>query len=67
MTMTPKSVLQHFGSQAEIARALGLSQPSVFEWFASGEIPDTRQYQIELATGGQLRADKPALRSGFSA
>ena len=60
--MTPEDLLQHYGTQSEIARALGCSQSSVFEWFESGRIPDGRQYQIELATSGMLRASRPADR-----
>lgn len=62
-TMTPQQVLDHFGTQAEIARALGCKQPSVAEWFADGKVPEGRQYQIELATNGALRAEKPANRT----
>lgn len=61
--MTPQQVLDHYGSQAEIARVLGCRQSSVFEWFDKGEVPDGRQYQIEIATGGVLKADKPANRN----
>jgi DNA-binding transcriptional regulator YdaS (Cro superfamily) len=62
--MSPQQVLEHFGTQAEIARALGCRQPSVAEWFAEGRVPEGRQYQIELATKGALKADKPAKRNG---
>jgi hypothetical protein len=61
--MTPQQVLDHFGTQAEIARVLGCKQPSVAEWFEKGEVPDGRQYQLELATAGALKANKPANRN----
>jgi len=60
--MTPKDLLDYFGKQAVIARALGVAQPSVNAWFESGEVPMGRQYQVELGTKGQLRASKPAIR-----
>lgn len=60
--MTPHDLLQFFGSQSAIAKALGCAQPSVAEWFEAGKVPDGRQYQAEIATSGALRADKPALR-----
>ena len=60
--MTPQDLLKHFGTQTAIAKALGCSQPSVCEWFETGRIPEGRQYQIELATSGALRASRPALR-----
>jgi hypothetical protein len=62
LIMSPKNVVQYFGSQVAAAKALGVYQSSVAEWVANGCIPEVRQYQIELATNGQLRADKPALR-----
>lgn len=62
LDMTPDDLLSFFGSKAEIARALGVKPPSVGEWFDSGEIPEVRQYQAEVATAGKLRADIPADR-----
>jgi hypothetical protein len=61
--MTPQQVLDHFGTQAEIARVLGCKQPSVAEWFDKDEVPEGRQYQLELATAGALKAAKPANRN----
>jgi DNA-binding transcriptional regulator YdaS (Cro superfamily) len=60
--MTPDDALKFFGSKSEIARALGVQPPSVSEWFDNGEIPEGRQYQLELATEGKLKASRPALR-----
>lgn len=62
-SMSPEQVIEHYGSQAKVAVALGISQPSIWEWVENGRVPLVRQYQIELATGGALRADKPADRS----
>lgn len=56
--MRTDQVIEHFGSQAAVARALGIRQPSVCEW---GETPPPlRQLQIERITAGALRAD-PAI------
>ena len=44
-----------------MARALGVDRASVAEW--REKIPEGRQYQIQIATGGKLKADKPALRT----
>lgn len=60
--MSPSQALEHFGTKAEIARVLGITPPSVIEWFDDGVIPDGRQYQLELATNGALKADHPANR-----
>jgi len=37
--MTPQDLLQHFGSQSAIAKALGCKQQTVFEWFEKGQVP----------------------------
>jgi DNA-binding transcriptional regulator YdaS (Cro superfamily) len=60
--MTPEQAIHHFGSKAKLASVLGTSLPTIYDWIAAGEIPEGRQYQIELASGGVLKADKPALR-----
>lgn len=56
--MTYHDLISHYGSQAQAARALGVPRQSVWQWKQA--IPLGRQFQIELATGGALRADKPA-------
>lgn len=60
--MTPQDVLDYFKTQTEIARVAGCNQSSVAEWFSEGKVPEGRQYQLELATNGALKADKPANR-----
>lgn len=65
--MTPNDVLVEFKTQTNIARALGIKPSSVAEWFKDGEVPEGRQYQIELATMGRLRASKPPLRAKIEA
>jgi DNA-binding transcriptional regulator YdaS (Cro superfamily) len=60
--MSPKTVIEFYGGLSATARALGCKPQTVSEWVDNGEVPEGRQYQIELATNGALRADKPALR-----
>lgn len=61
--MKPQDLLEYFGTKADIARALGVKQSTVSEWFNFGaKVPDGRQYQVELATKGKLKSDLPALR-----
>lgn len=48
-----------------VARALGIKAPSIYDWIETGMVPEIRQYQIEMASKGALRADKPALRVPF--
>jgi DNA-binding transcriptional regulator YdaS (Cro superfamily) len=65
--MNPKQVIDFFGTQTNTAKSLGIAQSSVAGWVQAGEVPMDRQYQIELASDGQLRADLPALRMAKSA
>ena len=52
--MKTVQVIQHFGSQAALARAIGIAQPSIAQW--GEEPPPLRQLQIEALTKGQLKA-----------
>lgn len=61
--MSPKQVIEHFGGIPKTAAALGLKAPTIYDWIEASEVPEARQYQIEMATNGALRADKPALRT----
>lgn len=54
--MTPDELIAHFGGISATARALGVKPPSVSEWKAAGRVPPGRQYQVEVVTGGALRA-----------
>lgn len=56
--MTYRELIEHFGTQAAAARALGIKPPSVDEWKEKG-IPLPRQAQYELITNGKLKADRP--------
>jgi biotin operon repressor len=53
--MTKQQAIDHFGSGAALARALGITRGSVTNW--GEKIPLVRQCQIEVVTGGKLRAD----------
>ena len=53
--MTYEQLIKHYGSQAEAARALRLSQPTVWAW-KKKSIPFYRQYEIERVTRGALSA-----------
>ncbi|MGU5696729.1 Cro/CI family transcriptional regulator [Aeromonas allosaccharophila] len=53
--MTTSNAVKYFGSKAAIARALGINKAAVSQW---GEtIPEGRAYQIEVLTGGKLKAN----------
>jgi DNA-binding transcriptional regulator YdaS (Cro superfamily) len=66
--MTPKDVVEHFGgTQVKAAAALGISQASVSEWFQIGYVPLGRQYELQVLTGGRLRADPDAVKAAKAA
>ena len=54
--MTPKQVIDYFGTQANAASALGINQASIAKWVKTGCIPSLRQLQLESFTG-DLKAD----------
>jgi transcriptional regulator with XRE-family HTH domain len=54
--MNYADVCRHFGTQSAIARALGISVQAVSRWKRSGIVPLARQYEIQILTGGHLRA-----------
>jgi hypothetical protein len=55
--MTYEQVKRHFGSQGAIARALGIRQASVAGWKQAARVPHGRQYELQVLTGGVLKAD----------
>ena len=57
--MTYEQLIEHFGTQAAAARALGVKQPSVSEWKKNG-IPEDQQLKAQKITKGKLPAD-PAI------
>lgn len=61
MSVKKADVINYFGSAAELARKLNISEAAVSQW--GDTIPQGRAYQIEVLTGGALKAD-PATPSG---
>ena len=59
--MRTQEAVDHFGSQAALAKALGIKQQSVADW--GDEVPPLRQLQIEKITNGELRAN-PRILAG---
>jgi len=43
--MKPQDLLKHYGTQAKIARAFGVTDAAVLKWLRSGELPALRVYQ----------------------
>ncbi len=59
--MKTADVITHFGGITPLAKAIGVKTQAISQW---GEIvPELRAYQIEVLTGGALKAD-PAPTSG---
>ncbi|HHQ4522289.1 TPA: Cro/CI family transcriptional regulator [Aeromonas veronii] len=54
--MKKADAISYFGSAAELARSLNISEPAVSRW--GDTIPKGRAYQIEVLTGGKLKADQ---------
>jgi len=53
--MKKTDAINYFGSAAELAKRLNISEAAISQW---GEtIPQGRAYQIEVLTAGKLKAD----------
>ena len=57
MNLTPDDLLDHFGTQVAIARALGISEGAVSRWFTLGVVPALRQYQLAEMIAASSRTD----------
>lgn len=56
--MKTKDAAAYFGSQIRLAKALFITKQAVSGW--GGVVPLGRAYQIEILTGGQIKAPRPA-------
>lgn len=54
--MTTKEAIEHFGGIKALADALGMWPHPIYQW--GDRPPMARQYEIEVKTGGKLKADK---------
>lgn len=57
--MTYDEIIGYFGSVAEAAESLHLSDKAIYKWKTKA-IDPLRQCMIELATRGELKADASA-------
>jgi len=58
--MKTQDAINYFGGRDLLADALGIDRTATYHW--GDYVPNARQYQIELATNGALKASKPANR-----
>lgn len=54
--MDTNDLREHFGSLTAAAKAIGTSIQVVSAWNTKNRIPIGRQYEIQVLTGGKLRA-----------
>lgn len=55
--MSPDELLNHYGTKAAIAAAIGGDRQLVQGWFERGRVPLDQQTKYEVATNGALKAD----------
>ncbi|MGL6483856.1 Cro/CI family transcriptional regulator [Aeromonas caviae] len=55
--MKKHEAIKYFGGVVQLATAIGITPQSVSQW--GTYVPQGRAYQIEVLTGGQLKASSP--------
>lgn len=58
--MYKKDVIDHFGTQRAVAKALGISDAAVSQW--KEVIPEKDAYRLEAVTAGVLKYQESAYR-----
>ncbi len=58
--MYKKDVIDHFGTQRAVAKALGISDAAVSQW--KEVIPEKDAYRLEIVTAGALKYQESAYR-----
>ena len=56
--MKTQTAIDHFKGRDKLAAALGIDRSATHHW--GEEVPELRQYQIQVVTKGALKADKRA-------
>lgn len=56
--MSPKELIEYFGSEVKVAAAVGVSQQAVRVWSSKDKIPRLTQFAIQAITKNKLVADK---------
>lgn len=55
--MRKTDAINYFGSASELAKKLNISEAAISQW--GQNVPQGRAYQIEVLTGGKLKANQP--------
>lgn len=63
--MILQSIVEHFGSQKNMADALGVTEGAVSQWVKDGALPSLRAIQIEELTDGEFKARELPLAKGL--
>lgn len=58
--MLKKTALEHFGTAAELARAIGRTPQAIDEW--PEVVPEGMAYKIQVITGGKVQVDPTLYR-----
>ena len=53
--MKKKDAIDHFGSVAALADALKITPEAIYQW--GEDVPSGREYQIQVITNGDLKAN----------
>ena len=53
--MKTQQVIDFFGGRKEAAEALGIDRTALYQW--GDDVPDCRQYQVQVVTKNALVAD----------
>ena len=62
--MKKKDVIDHYGSEAETARALAISRQAVNTW--PDVVPENTAYRIQVLTNNKLKVDPSLYRRAKS-
>lgn len=60
--MKKKDAVEHFGSVADLAKALAITPEAIYQW--GDDVPEGRAFQIDVLTKGKLRARADAVGQG---
>lgn len=62
--MTTQDCIKHFGSVAELARQLGVTEQAIYQWGTSP--PRLRQFQIQHLSAGALSVETSTTTQGVN-